>query len=94
MIGINGHTCIKDDGGTPNRRCDACDAEREAEQRATHGRKGIDHWHAKLTENDIRRIRSLVSDYGMRLIDLANIYGVSRATIAAIVARRRWRHVE
>lgn len=22
------HTCIKDDGGTPNRRCDACEAER------------------------------------------------------------------
>lgn len=22
------HTCIKDDGGTPNRRCDACDKEK------------------------------------------------------------------
>jgi site-specific DNA-methyltransferase (adenine-specific) len=29
MIGINGHTCIKDDGGTPNRRCDACEAEKD-----------------------------------------------------------------
>ena len=60
---------------------------------AKHGRKGVHHWHAKLTEDDIRRIRSLAGDYGMRLIDLADVYGVSRATIAAIVARRRWRHV-
>jgi hypothetical protein len=25
---INGHTCISDDGGTPNRRCHACEAEK------------------------------------------------------------------
>lgn len=24
MAGINGHTCLSDDGGTPNRRCDGC----------------------------------------------------------------------
>jgi hypothetical protein len=26
------HTCITDDGGTPNRRCDACEAERQAHE--------------------------------------------------------------
>lgn len=25
---INGHTCISDDGGTPNRRCEGCKAEK------------------------------------------------------------------
>ncbi len=24
------HTCIRDDGGTPNRRCEACDEEKRA----------------------------------------------------------------
>jgi hypothetical protein len=28
MSVIHGHTCIGDDGGTPNRRCLGCDAER------------------------------------------------------------------
>lgn len=28
MSVINGHTCIGDDGGTPNRKCDACANER------------------------------------------------------------------
>jgi hypothetical protein len=27
------HTCIKDDGGTPNRRCRACDAEKDSEKK-------------------------------------------------------------
>lgn len=26
---IDGHTCIVDDGGNPNRRCDACAAEKK-----------------------------------------------------------------
>lgn len=30
MVGIYGHTCIKDDGGTPNRKCYACEAEDKA----------------------------------------------------------------
>src|SRR6185503_4821071 len=35
---IDGHTCIGDDGGTPNRKCDACVSEQDSmvswEQRA------------------------------------------------------------
>jgi hypothetical protein len=27
------HTCILDDGGTPNRRCDLCEAEKQSRQR-------------------------------------------------------------
>lgn len=26
------HTCIKDDGGTPNRRCEACEQEQQADK--------------------------------------------------------------
>lgn len=31
MGAINGHTCVGDDGGTPNRRCDACEMDRGRE---------------------------------------------------------------
>lgn len=29
MSVINGHTCIGDDGGTPNRKCEGCEREKE-----------------------------------------------------------------
>lgn len=33
MGGLVRHTCINDDGGTPNRRCEACESERKTEIR-------------------------------------------------------------
>ena len=39
---INQHTCIKDDGGTPNRRCWPCEQERKAELCAC-GHTQIEH---------------------------------------------------
>lgn len=29
---IDGHTCVKDDGGTPNRKCKACEKEKESKR--------------------------------------------------------------
>ena len=52
--------------------------------------KGEKVWKAKLTEADIRQIRSR-SDRG---VDLAEEFGVSRKTICDIQKRRSWKHVK
>jgi hypothetical protein len=92
------HTCIKD-GGVGWRECRACEVEnntsvRPAVDRTKHGRKGEDHWHAKVTEREVRAIRTLRDDYGMTLKGLADAFNLSRASIADIVYRRSWRHVQ
>ncbi len=51
MIGINGHTCIKDDGGTPNRRCDACEEEKKNEVKVM--RKFESHLTAHINNADV-----------------------------------------
>jgi hypothetical protein len=47
------------------------------------------HWNAKLTEQQVRYILSSP----LPTIDLAHAFGVSRHTIKAIRAKRRWRHL-
>ncbi|MFD5570493.1 hypothetical protein [Streptomyces cadmiisoli] len=51
--------------------------------------RGEGHGNAKLTEADVREIRSL-SDEGMGRTALAERYSVSRAAIRAIATRRNW----
>jgi hypothetical protein len=55
-----------------------------------HPPKGINHFKAKLTEEDVRKIRrSSRSQY-----KLAILYGVSQVCISSIVHRKTWAHVE
>lgn len=53
--------------------------------------KGELHCRAKLKEADVRAIR------GMRpsctIVDIANLFGISKSLVRAIIARRIWRHV-
>lgn len=53
-------------------------------------RWGENHAHAKLTENDARKI---LENRSAHPAELAALYNVSKATIYAIRAGRRWRHL-
>ena len=48
----------------------------------------------KLTENDVRSIRERYDPGIVSYQTLADEYGVTRATIAAIIARRTWAHLD
>ncbi len=50
---------------------------------------GEDHWNAKLSEHQARYILSST----LPTVELARAFGVSRYTIKAIRAKRRWRHL-
>lgn len=55
--------------------------------------RGENAINAKLTERKVRTIRRF---YELRLLDqqaLAEIYGVAKCTISAVVTRRNWSHV-
>lgn len=54
--------------------------------------RGADAAHAKLTEIDVKNIRWL-RQVGMRPVDIAAMYPVAPATVANIVAGRKWAHV-
>ena len=54
----------------------------------THTR-GERSWNAKLTEDDIRRIRSMTGSQQ----SIAAVFGVSQTNISQIVRRVRWAHV-
>ena len=60
--------------------------------RVLHGTEilGEDHALAKLTEGDIRRIRSSP----LKQTELADIYGVRQCTISSIILRKTWKHVD
>lgn len=47
---------------------------------------------AKITESDVRLIRSLHKD-GERQCDLADRFGLCRSTVCTIISRKRWKHV-
>lgn len=50
---------------------------------------GEDHHNAKLTNEQIDRIRDLHEDYGLSYRQLAAMYGVSKSSIADICQYRR-----
>lgn len=54
---------------------------------------GEEHWNAKLTEADVKKIFQLASE-GARQSELARKYGVTRYTIYKILHRKSWRHIE
>lgn len=58
------------------------------------GLQGEAHGQAKLTENKVRKIRKKYDESGKTQAQLAEMFGVSTATINAICTRRSWAHVE
>lgn len=67
----------------------------ESQQReVTVPRVGEEAPNSKLTEADIRHIRSARSERGTTQAALASIYGVTQACISHIINRKTWKHVE
>jgi hypothetical protein len=60
---------------------------------ASGRRRGERHSRALLDEAQVRAIRSRYAAGGVTYLALAGEYGVKKVTIAAIVARRIWKHV-
>lgn len=52
--------------------------------------KGTQRWMAKLTEDDVRAIRRM---RGVGMEEIGALFGVTRATIWAVLTGRTWRHV-
>ena len=53
---------------------------------------GVNHWASKLTEEDVREIKTLI-DKGWSAGDIADHFNVAKPTIKDIKAGRTWRHV-
>ena len=56
-------------------------------------KRGENHPRAKLTEKKVRLIR-LYYKGGFTQVELAEMFGVKRCTISAIITRRSWRYLE
>ncbi len=55
--------------------------------------KGENNGEAKLTENQVRKIRERYRDSGVTCRSLASEYGVSSSLIHAIIRRYNWTHI-
>ena len=79
---------------------------RKSTQKSRHFKSnmccGEKHPKAKLTENDIREMRSMAADKAYQLefsgphqmyMDLAKIYGIHYTTVYKIVNNQSWKHV-
>lgn len=55
--------------------------------------KGVEHHQCKLTEKQVREIRKKYVPYKMSTNKLGKIYGVSKATIQAIISSKSWTHL-
>jgi hypothetical protein len=53
--------------------------------------KGEKHPHAKLTESDVLKIRSLYPQYKQKVI--ASMFGVCRRQVGDIINRKNWSHI-
>lgn len=62
---------------------------------ATLGRSmpGETHPRAKLTEDDVRQIRLLWAEGIMAQKEIANLFGITSATVSDIVRQRSWKHI-
>lgn len=55
--------------------------------------RGERHHGAKLTANDVQKIRALLRSGAMYQREIGNMFGVQEDTIYAIGARRTWKHI-
>jgi hypothetical protein len=69
------------------------DNERDKREADRHAR-GTRHGSAKLTDSDVIEILRRYAAGGVLQRELAAEYGVSRATIAHIIGRKTWRHLD
>lgn len=68
--------------------------------RSTRGRqrpagecvRGVRHGHARLSEDDVRRMRAM-SAGGVSYRELARLFNVTTSNVGMVVKRRTWRHV-
>lgn len=54
---------------------------------------GVTNPMAKLNEDDIRAIRKACTEYGLMQKDVAVVWGVSKSSVANIMAGKTWSHV-
>lgn len=59
------------------------------------GKRGSSNWQAKLTEDQVRKIRKEWETHYYRGLgrELCKEYGIAPQTLCGIVKRRKWRHV-
>lgn len=55
--------------------------------------KGEAHGNAKLTAEDVLRIRELYDDGGYTQKEIARLFGIARTQVSRIVNGHHWRHV-
>ena len=55
--------------------------------------RGSKHWNARLTEVQVREIRTLASQGETHLATLAARYGVSTKAIWSVITRRHWKRI-
>lgn len=55
--------------------------------------RGSENHSSKLTEDQVRQIRSMYQPRRFGLVRLSRLFGVHRATIARIIRREIWTHV-
>lgn len=63
--------------------------------KVAHGtsNRGAGNWCAKLSEDEVREIRSLYSAGAYSMNQLADLFGVTLGTIFPIIHRRTWKYV-
>jgi hypothetical protein len=55
---------------------------------------GEKHWKAKLTESDVKKIRTLYALGGTTQWELARMFSIRQATISNIILRKIWGHLK
>lgn len=66
-------------------------ADRDEKQRLPRGER---HAHAKLTAQDVRRIRAIAASGVLNMVELGRLFGVNPSTVGDIVHRRTWEGLE
>jgi hypothetical protein len=58
------------------------------------GSPGEKNGRAKLTEDEVRKIRRLYATGKYRQVDLGNKFGITQDSVSGIILRKTWAHVE
>ena len=67
--------------------------DREAKKRGNHTAKGEAHPLARLTNENVIKIRYLSAVCGVSKSQIAKYFGMSRPLISFIISRKLWKHV-
>lgn len=61
--------------------------------KAQYASRGVNNTNAKLTNEDVLRIRELYRNKSLNQYELSDKFGVSQTCIGSIVRRTTWRHI-